>query len=511
MKAEMKEPLLEHINIKDEDCKFHKESNRKGLLKVVFLSTFVAVLGSYEFGSCMGYSAPVQAAITKDLDLSVAEFSVFGSILNVGSMIGAITSGRIADFVGRKGAMRISCAFSITGWIAIYFSKGALLLDVGRVLSGYGIGIFAYVVPIYVAEIAPKDLRGGLATLNQLMIVIGGSVAFLAGTALTWRLLALTGIIPCLIQLVGLIFIPESPRWLAKAGHQKQFYDALRRLYGDDDNVSHEAAEIQDYMQTLEHQPKASMLDLFQRKYMQSVIVGVGLMMFQQFGGVNGVGFYASETFTSAGFSSGKIGIIAFACVMIPITAVGAFLVDNCGRKPLLLVSSVGTFFGCFLAGMSFLLKEHNLFQEWIPLFVLCGTLIFMGSFSIGMGAVPWVLMSEIFPINVKGAAGSLVNLVHWFGAWAVSYTFNFLMDWSPSGTFFLYSGVCAASVLFVSTLSKKATSRSSKVGLQFPVDCITRFVKVGKYVDWVGAGALVYLIAVLEYLAAKVQFLFFL
>ncbi|XVF32666.1 hypothetical protein REPUB_Repub17cG0102100 [Reevesia pubescens] len=464
VKAEMKEPLLQHINIKDEDRKFQKESNRKGLLKVVFLSTFIAVLGSYEFGSCMGYSAPVQSAITKDLDLSVAEFSVFGSILNVGSMIGAITSGRIAEFIGRKGAMRISSAFSIAGWIAIYFSQGTLLLDIGRFLSGYGIGIFAYVVPIYVAEIAPKDLRGGLATLNQLMIVIGGSVSFIAGTALTWRLLALTGIIPCAFQLVGLIFIPESPRWLAKAGYQKEFYNALRRLYGDDADISHEAAEIQDYLQTLEHQPKDSMLDLFQRKYMHSVIIGVGLMMFQQFGGVNGIGFYARETFTSAGFSSGKIGIIAFACVQIPITAVGAFLVDKCGRKPLLLVSSTGTFFGCFFAAISFLMKtsqEHKLLQEWIPLFVLCGILIFMGSFSIGMGAVPWVLMSEIFPVNVKGAAGSLVNLIHWFGAWAVSYTFNFMMDWSPSGTFFLYSGVCAASVLFVAKVVPETKGRS--------------------------------------------------
>ncbi|KAE8701963.1 Sugar transporter ERD6-like 16 [Hibiscus syriacus] len=238
-RSEMKRPLIQHTNTTD-------ETKSKGLLKVVFLSTFVAVLGSYEFGAWMGYLAPVQAAITTDLHLSIAEFSVFGSILNVGAMIGAITSGRIADFVGRKGAMRVSSAFSVTGWIAIYFSEGALQLDIGRFLCGYGIGIFAYVVPIYVAEIAPKDLRGGLATLNQLMIVIGGSASFLAGTVLQWRLLALTGIIPCLIQLVGLVFIPESPRWLAKAGYEKEFYSALRRLHGDnEDDISHEANEIQ--------------------------------------------------------------------------------------------------------------------------------------------------------------------------------------------------------------------------------------------------------------------------
>nr|KJB22569.1 hypothetical protein B456_004G054600 [Gossypium raimondii] len=432
--SSMKEPLLLH----------HAKKTRS--LEVVFLTTFVAVLGSYEFGSCMGYSAPVQSAITKELHLSIAEFSVFGSILNVGAMIGAITSGRIADFMGRTGAMRISSGFSITGWIAIYFSKGALLLDIGRFLCGYGIGIFAYVVPIYVGEIAPKDVRGGLAALNQLMIVIGASTTFVVGTALEWRILALTGIIPCLIQLLGLNFICESPRWLAKVGSEKEFYSALKRLHGDDeDAVSHEANEIQ------KHQSNATMLDLFQTRYMHSIIIGVGLMMFQQFGGINGVAFYANQIFTSAGFSSSKIAIIAFASIQIPITAVSAFLVDNCGRKPLLLASSTGTFLGCFIAAISFLMKEHNLLQQWVPLLVLSGLLIFVGSFAIGMGAVPWVLLSEIFPINVKGAAGSLVNLEHWFGAWAVSYTFNFLMDWSPSGTFLVYSEFVQL-LLFLST-----------------------------------------------------------
>ncbi|MFQ6625558.1 hypothetical protein Gotur_005467 [Gossypium turneri] len=99
-------------------------------------------------------------------------------------------------------------------------------------------------------------------------------------------------------------------------------------------------------------------------------------------------------------------------------------------------------------------MKEHNLLQQWVPLLLLSGLLMFVGSFAIGMGAVPWVLLSEIFPINVKGAAGSLVNLEHWFGAWAVSYTFNFLMDWSPSG-------VCAASIIFVSKVVPETKGRT--------------------------------------------------
>ncbi|KAH9765492.1 Sugar transporter ERD6-like 16 [Citrus sinensis] len=347
-------------------------------------------------------------------------------------MLGAITSGRIADIVGRKGAMRISACFCITGWLAVYFSNGSLLLDIGRFFTGYGIGVFSYVVPIFIAEIAPRNLRGLLTTLNQLLIVTGSSVAYIIGSIIPWRILALTGLVPCVLLLVGLCFVPESPRWLAKVGLDKEFQVALRKLRGKDADITREAAEIQVYILTLRSLPKASIRDLFKSKYIRSVIIGVSLMVLQQFVGINGIGFYTSETFVQAGLSSGKLGTILYACVQVPITVVGAFLMDKSGRRPLIMISAAGTFLGCFLAGTSFFLK------------------IYIAFFSIGFGAVPWVIMSEIFPINIKGVAGSLVVLVNWSGAWAVSYTFNFLMSWSSSGTFFIYSAFSVITVLFV-------------------------------------------------------------
>ncbi|XP_059632633.1 sugar transporter ERD6-like 16 isoform X2 [Cornus florida] len=389
----------------------------------------------------------------EDLSLTLAEYSMFGSILTIGAMIGAITSGRIADFLGRKGAMRMSAGFCITGWLAVYFSMGTLPLDIGRFFTGYGIGIFSYVIPIFIAEIAPKNLRGGLTTINQLMIVCGSSFAFLIGTMITWRTLALTGLVPCIVLLVGLFFIPESPRWLAKVGLVKESEIALSRLRGKDADVSRESAEIQVYIETLQSLPKARILDLFDSRHIRSVIIGVGLMVFQQFGGINGIGFYVSETFVAAGLSSGKIGTVAIALIQVPITLIGAILMDKSGRRPLLMVSATGTFLGCFLTGISFFLKDQNLFIRWVPFVAVSGVLIYMASFSIGMGAVPWVIMSEIFPLHVKGAAGSLVVLVNWLGAWAVSYTFNFLMSWSPTGTFSIYSGFCALCVLFVAKI----------------------------------------------------------
>lgn len=446
----------EKISAADESS----NNGNQGSLWVVFLSTFVAVCGSFEFGTCVGYSSPTQSGIRRDLGLSLSEYSFFGSVLTIGAMIGSATSGRITDFLGRKGAMRFSALFCIAGCLSVYLSKEAWSLDVGRFCTGYGIGIYSYVVPIFIAEIAPKNLRGGLTTINQFMICTGASTAFIVGTIVTWRTLAMTGLIPCILLLMGLFFIPESPRWLAKVGREKEFKASLQRLRGKDADISHEATEIQDYIETLQHLPNASMLDLFQRKYAHSLIVGVGLLVFQQFGGINGIAFYASETFVSAGFS-GKIGTIAMACVQVPITMLGATLMDKCGRRPLLMASASGTFLGNLITGISFFLKDHELFREWVPLLALIGILVYIGSFSVGMGAVPWVLMSEIFPINVKGAAGSLVTLVHWFGSWAITLAFNYLMKWSPSGTLFLFSGVCGSTVVFVAKLVPETKGRT--------------------------------------------------
>ncbi|XP_042518144.1 sugar transporter ERD6-like 7 isoform X2 [Macadamia integrifolia] len=408
----------------------------------------------------MGYSSPTQSAIRKELNLSLAEYSVFGSILTFGAMIGGITSGLIADFIGRKGAMRISAIISIAGWLPIYFAKGAWSLDIGRLSLGYGVGIFSYVVPVFIAEIAPKDFRGGLTAVNMLMVSCGISIYFIIGTVLTWRTLALVGLLPCLILFLGLFFIPESPRWLAKMGHQKDFVAALQQLRGKDVDISQEAADIVDYVETLQKLPKAKMVDLIQRRYLSSVIIAVGLMLFQQFGGITGVSFYVSEVFVSAGFPS-NVGTISFSCLQVLITAFCAILMDKAGRRFLLLVSASGLLIGCILVGTSFYLKVQEMATSVAPLLAVIGMMVYIGSFSAGMGVTPWVIMSEIFPINVKGPAGSLSTLVNWIGAWAVSYTFNFLMSWSSYGTFSLFAAINAIAIIFVAKLVPETKGRT--------------------------------------------------
>ncbi|KAJ0824829.1 putative major facilitator, sugar transporter, major facilitator superfamily [Helianthus annuus] len=454
---DLKEPFIVNTS---KNVNSSQETDQNGSIKMALLSTAVAVCGSTEFGACVGFSAPTQLAICKDLNLSVAEFSLFGSIITIGAMIGAVTSGRIADTIGRKGSMALSAVICIAGWLAIYMAMGSVLLDTGRFFTGYGIGIFTFVVPVYIAEISPKELRGGLTTLNQFMIVTGSSISFLLGTVVSWRTLAITtGLAPCILLIAGLFFIPESPRWLV--GRKVEFENSLRKLRGEKANITAEAKEIQETILTLQSLPKARLLDLFEPQYIKPVIISVGLMICQQSGGINGIGFYASETFIFAGLKSGKSGTIAYALIQIPITIVGMVLLDKSGRRVLLLVSSFGTCLGCFITGTAFFFKGQGILLEWVPFLAVSGVLVFIAFFSVGMGAIPWLIMSEIFPLHIKGAAGSLVCIVNWLGAWVVSYSFNFLINWSPAGTFWLFAGFGVLNIIFVAKLVPETKGKS--------------------------------------------------
>ncbi|KAK4751384.1 hypothetical protein SAY87_004866 [Trapa incisa] len=464
--GDLLKPLLcgEGEEVKIGSCKDDGSDDHDGPIAMVLLSTSIAVCGSFEFGSCIGYTAPTQSAIREDLNLSLPQYSIFGSILTIGAMLGAVTSGRIADFLGRKGAMRLSAGFCIAGWLAVYFSKGAVSLDIGRFSTGYGIGVFSYVVPIFIAEITPKNLQGGLTTLNQLMIICGVSVAFLVGTVINWRNLALTGIIPCIALIMGSFFIPEFPRWLAKVGRDKEFKLALQILRGKDADVSSEAAEIQVYIGKLHSLPKSRLVDMFQSKHIRSVTLldsDVCMVLSDD----------APDRCWTDGPSIEKMGTIAYACIQVPITFLGAVLMDKSGRRPLIMVSAFGTFLGSFLTGLSFYMKANDLFNEIVPLLAVAAVLIYIAAFSIGMGAVPWVIMSEIFPIDIKGVAGSLVVLVNWLGAWAVSYTFNFFMSWSSAGTFFVYSGISLLTILFVAKVVPETKGKT----LEEIQDCINQ------------------------------------
>ncbi|XP_052877324.1 sugar transporter ERD6-like 15 [Gossypium arboreum] len=397
---------------------------------ILGLSTLTAACITFGFGCAIGYSSPTQSSIMEDLGLSVAEFSLFGSILSIGSLIGAAISGKITDLFGRKPTMWILNLFYIGGWLAIAFTKAPWLLNLGRLSLGFTNGISNYLASIYV-----------------LLTGWGVSFMFVVGSFVHWRTLALLATIPGLLQLLLLFFIPESPQWLAKFGREKELEAALLCLRGDKADISHEATEIKDYVESLKSFSSEGILDIFQKKYVRQLLTVAGVLVLMNLGGINALTYYSGAIFVSAAATQTVIGIL------------GATLIDKLGRRPLLLVSSAGLCVGSFLTGMSFLLQDHPLWSEGTPILALISIWVHMG--SVGMEGIPWIIVAEIFPINIKGAAGSLAGLTGNICSWTVSYNFNFLFQWSSTGTFFIFSAICGVCVIFIAKMIPETKGRT--------------------------------------------------
>nr|AAK95268.1 AT5g27350/F21A20_60 [Arabidopsis thaliana]AAN28797.1 At5g27350/F21A20_60 [Arabidopsis thaliana] len=272
---------------------------------------------------------------------------------------------------------------------------------------------------------------------------------YFCGNFITWRTLALLGALPCFIQVIGLFFVPESPRWLAKVGSDKELENSLFRLRGRDADISREASEIQVMTKMVENDSKSSFSDLFQRKYRYTLVVGIGLMLIQQFSGSAAVISYASTIFRKAGFSV-AIGTTMLGIFVIPKAMIGLILVDKWGRRPLLMTSAFGMSMTCMLLGVAFTLQKMQLLSELTPILSFICVMMYIATYAIGLGGLPWVIMSEIFPINIKVTAGSIVTLVSFSSSSIVTYAFNFLFEWSTQGTFFIFAGIGGAALLFI-------------------------------------------------------------
>ena len=431
----------------------------------LLLITCVSALGGLLFGYDTGVINGAQFYLSQYFDLSPGMKGwVVGSAL-LGCFFGAIFAGPISIKIGRKHTLILSAIlFTISAYgsgLPEMFPESVTLLVVFRIIGGLGIGMASMNAPMYIAEIAPAKRRGNLVSYYQLAIVVGFFVVFLAtyfiGNSLTeaeniafgWRQMFWSELIPSFLFLGLLFLVPKSPRWLALKGRDEEALSVLTKIHGEDQA----AVEINEIKASLQEGKTGLKVNYFSKAILGIIIIGSILSMLQQFTGINAVLYYGADIFEKAlGF--GKEDVlkqqVLLAFVNLVFTFVAMATVDRFGRKPLLFVGGFGMILGFLLVGIT-------LMTNTIGILSLIGVLVFIGSFALSMGPVVWVLLSEMFPNNIRTAAMSVAVAAQWAANYVVSQSFPVVMEsgvnnsepWNGSLPYFIFIAFIIIIIVF--------------------------------------------------------------
>jgi sugar porter (SP) family MFS transporter len=383
----------------------------------------------------------------------------------VGCLTGAVLSGGLSDKLGRKrllvaAALLFAASSILTGWAPSFRAFVAF-----RILGGVAIGMASNLSPMYIAEVAPAHLRGRLVSTNQLTIVIGilsaqvvnwliarpvpdGATAEFIGQSwngqYAWRWMFTAVTVPSLLFFVGSLLIPESPRWLVKNGRPDRARRVLARIGG----TTYSEAEVSDIQSTLSSKEiqRVRFQDLLEPKMTKILFVGVTLAVLQQWSGINVIFNYAEEIFREAGYgvSSIMFNIIITGAVNLLFTLIAIQTVDRFGRRALMLIGCAGIGFFHSLIGLCYLLHLKGLI-------VVTPVLATLACYGFSLAPVTWVLISEIFPNRIRGAAVSVSTSALWIACFILTYTFPLLnRGLGPAKTFWLYAIICALGFVFI-------------------------------------------------------------
>ncbi|TPX65181.1 hypothetical protein SpCBS45565_g05334 [Spizellomyces sp. 'palustris'] len=432
-----------------------------------------AALGGFLSGYDAGIISGATLFISDAFQLTHFEIEIIVSGVIAGAVIGALFAGVLTDKWGRKPVILAAAVVFVMGAAMMGLAQSFGMLLLGRLVAGVGVGLSGGVVPVYVSEIAPADIRGALVSLNVFFITLGQLVSYLTAYSLSrpptnennWRWMFGLAALPAIVQMAGIGYLPESPRYLVQTGHSKEALDVLmlvRRSSCTREELEDEVDAIQQSLNRAVDTVKWQDL-LFVDGYRRVMIVAIGLQVLQQLSGINTIMYYSATILTMAGFPTKESAILFSSFIALAnclATVLSMQLIDRTGRRPLLLRTLIGAIAGLVILSVSFRTPSGNdeehlrnadgavSWGSWISL----GSLVFYVAFyATGLGCVPWTIMSEILPQQIRGKGSGIAIASNWLCNFIVSMTFLSLTNLiSPGGTFMLYALIVCAGWIFV-------------------------------------------------------------
>jgi len=419
----------------------HAAASGSGNRRFVYLAAAFAGLGGLLFGYDTGVISGAQLFFASDFALSTIALEVMVAAGLAGAAIGALVGGRLADLFGRRTLLIFTAVIFAAGAILCAAATSAAVLFTGRIIVGLGIGLSSGTVPVYISEVAPPDARGWTVSLFQLAITLGILLAYLVDYAFAssqgWRWMFGLAVIPAAIFAMGMVFLPESPRWLIRRGHGEQASAILSRIRGGADAAG-ELREIE--LSASQAQEHGNWHDLLSPALRPALAVGIGLAIFQQITGINTVIYYAPKIIESAGISSASGAILTTAgigTVNVLMTIVSMWLIDRIGRRPLLLTGIAGMVATLGVLGWAFHSTSPGGTLAWVAVISI---MLYVASFAISLGPIFWLLIAEIYPLKVRSSTEGLAATFNWGSNLVVSLTFLTLLDAiGATKTFWLY------------------------------------------------------------------------
>jgi len=429
--------------------------------RFAYLVAAVAAVSGLLFGFDTAVINGALIFLRADLGLSTRATEVATSSLLVGCALGAALAGWLTDRLGRKRILIVSALLFAASAVGAAVPRVLVEFVAARLVGGLAIGVASVLAPLYIAEMSPRAIRGRLVALNQMAIVTGILLAYFVNWLLSfagpssWRWMFAAAAVPSVVFFVALLSVPESPRFLVEKGREPDALAVLTRLAGEA-TARAELSEIRDAIA----QEGGSVRDLFERRLRKPLGIAVFLAVFQQITGINTVIYYGSLIFKEqVGGQSDRAAIFAnviIGCTNFVMTILALWLIDRLGRRPLMMLASGGMAAALLALGLLFRLHPPP------GLLILLAILVYVASFSVGLGPGVWVVISELFPTRIRGRAMSIATLCLWLACILVTATFLSLVEAvGSSGAFWMYAAMSVLNLLFIARVMPETKGRS--------------------------------------------------